>query len=53
MEAKLILEIDSQNKKKFSSKKEYYDLLMYELQSHLVELDDLKQEGSSRNIQNL
>lgn len=43
MEIGEILEIDKKNKQRFSSQKDYYDFLMFHLQSHMIEIDDLKQ----------
>lgn len=37
-----ILELDKLNKKQFKEPKDYYDFLMYQIQAHLVEIDDLK-----------
>ena len=37
-----IIELDKLNKKQFSGPKDYYDFLMFHIQSHLVEIDDMK-----------
>lgn len=39
---KELIGINKLNKKKFKNKKEYYDFLMYQIQSHMVEIDELK-----------
>ena len=39
---KELVEINKLNKKKFKNKKEYYDFLMFQIQSHMVEIDELK-----------
>jgi len=41
MEKEVIL-LNGINKKKFSSSDEYHDFLMFHIQNHLVEINDLK-----------
>jgi hypothetical protein len=50
MDVNQILEFDKLNKQRFPSKKEYYDFLMFQLQSHMIEIDDLKQNGDSHYV---
>lgn len=42
MDVQQLLKLDSLNKKQFSSQKDYYDFLMFQIQSHMVEIEDLK-----------
>ena len=53
IEVEQLLEFDKANKQRFPSKKEYYDFLMYQLQSHLVEVDDLKQNNDDHYIKEI
>ena len=46
MDLKEISKIYDMNKERFSSNKEMYDFLMFQMQSHMVEIDDLKIEGN-------
>lgn len=45
MDLKQITEIHDMNKERFSSGKELYDFLMFQMQSHMVEVDDRKNNG--------
>lgn len=42
MDLKEIAEIDRMHKERFSSVKELYKFLMEQMQSHMIEIDDLK-----------
>ena len=44
MDLKQIAKIHEMNKERFSSNNELYDFLMEQLQSHWIEVDDLKKE---------
>ena len=45
MDLKEIGEIYDMNKEKFSSSKDLYDFLMFQMQSHMIEIDDRKGNG--------
>ena len=42
MELKEIEEIGKMSQERFQSQKEHYEFLMYQLQSHMIEIDDRK-----------
>ncbi len=45
MDLKEVAEIHNMSKERFSSAKEMYDFLMFQMQSHMIEVDDRKTEG--------
>lgn len=45
MDLKEIAEIHDLNKNQFSSGKDMYDFLMFQMQSHMIEIDDRKTNG--------
>ncbi len=45
MDLKQIAEIHELSREQFSSTKEFYEFLMYQMQSHMIEIDDLKTNG--------
>ncbi|MCK5283271.1 MAG: hypothetical protein KAK00_07725 [Nanoarchaeota archaeon] len=45
MELKEIEEIGKMSQERFQSQKEHYEFLMYQLQSHMIEIDDRKTNG--------
>ncbi len=53
MDVTQILELDKANKERFSDAHDYYSFLMYQLQSHLVEIDDLKTERDPHYVKEI
>ncbi len=45
MDLKEVAEIHDMNRERFSSSKELYDFLMFQMQSHMIEIDDRKNDG--------
>ena len=50
MDLKQVTEIHEMNKSKFSSSKELYDFIMFQMQSHMIEIDDLKINGDPHHV---
>jgi hypothetical protein len=53
MDLKQISDIHSMNKERFSSTKEMYEFLMFQMQSHMIEIDDLKNNGDDHYIKEI
>jgi hypothetical protein len=53
MNLEALQEIYQANKERFQSPKSFYDFLMWQIQSHLVEVDDLKQNGDQHYIKEI
>ena len=45
-----LLDLDKINNTKYSNEKEFYDYLMFEIQSRMVEIDDCKCEKDFDNV---
>ena len=53
MRSETIAKLDKANKERFPDKFDYYRFLMEQLQSHLVEVDELKRKGDSHYIKEI
>ena len=45
--------MDKSSKNQFKDPKEYYEFLMFEIQGHIVEINDLKEEKNSHAIKEM